>query len=258
MKSINKIFTEICMHKYAHLGFIQKKTTFIRINNDLVQSFSLKKSSYVSSCTIEFGLCPLCHPQPIYFDVGPLNLEEYIVRNDLFKSVWMYNRQDEDEIYKCVENMMAAFDTYAIPLFEQSVDCGTALCALALLEKKRNETRAQERSIFRLDKPANELQRKLYDSRYYYLSLKAKDISFAKKFLNHNLLITKDDLYQCNFPPYNKMEDRKMRIIDNLQHYTEHLEQLESKNWSYFEDLLANNEAVMLTELSKSYPKLFK
>ena len=258
MKSASGIFNEICKKKYTHYGFVQKKATFIRVENDIIQSFSLKRSRYIPSMTIEFGVCPLCHPQPMYFDVGPFELEHYVVRKDIFNGVWMYNRYDEASIYECIEKMMGAFDIYVIPFFEQSVDCSTALRALALLEERRIEVRAQERSIFGLCKPANELNRKLFDSRYYYLSLKAKDISFAKEFLFHNISIAKNDLKLCDFPPYDKMETRRIRVVERLQRYTEHLEQLERENWSYFEELLANNESAMLTELSKNYPKLFK
>lgn len=258
MKSVSRIFTDICNHKYAQLGFIQKRTTFIRIKGDIVQSFSLKKSCYVPSCTIEFGVCPLCHHLPIYFDGGPFDLEHFVVRAHPLETVWMYDPKDETSIYACLEDMIASFDACVIPLFEQSIDCSTTLRALALLEERRNEVRERERLIFGQDIPVGELDRKLFDSRYYYLSLKAKDVSFAKRFLQHWISLTEQDIAMCDVPPYNKMDGRKERTIESLRHYTEQLSQLENENWSYFEKRLANNESAMLTELSKNYPKLFK
>ena len=139
-------------------------------------------------------MCPLWHPQPMYFDAGPLELEDYVINENPLKAVWMYNPYDEDSITFCVEKMLKAFDIYVVPCFEYSKDSISTLHALALLEERRNEVRAQNRSILGLSKPENEPNGKLFDSRYYYLSLKAKDISFAKEFLVHNISIAKDDL----------------------------------------------------------------
>ena len=182
MKKISKYFNYICTQKYGSLGFSKNKSTFIRIRGDILQTFTLECSQLAPTCSADFGIFPLCLPQPVYFDCGGYTLDKFIV--EVYDG-WIFDSDSDESIMNCVESISQAIDSYLLPFFEKCCDCKTALPELIKLDELFDRNR---QTILRL-KGDSDLadpwhERSLFDSRKYYMSLKAHDWSYARKYLN--------------------------------------------------------------------------
>lgn len=259
MKIISGYFNRVCTQKYQPLGFSRSKSTFIRISGDVLQAFTLKCSRDVPSCSVEFGIFPLCLPQPILLDAGGYMLDEFIVEVHENNSGWTFDSCSDESMLNCIESISEAIDLHLLPFFEICSDCKSALPELVKLEELFDFNRQKKLYLsgdFDVAIPWQE--RSLFDSRKYYIALKAHNLSYAQRYLNHQINFFKNRLKSFDNPDFPRQPDVvKQRFGAKLALYSEHLEWLDSGNFSYFDDLLKSNENEMLKYLAKKYPKIF-
>lgn len=258
MKTISRNFNHICTQKYQALSFSRSKSTFARISGDVLQAFSLKYTRGVPTCSVEFGIFPLCLPQPIFLDSGGYALDEFIVELHEGNSGWTFDSGSDKSMKNCIESLSNAIDLYLLPLFETCSDCQSALPELIKLEElfdRNRQKRLQLRGDSDLAIPWQE--RSLFDSRKYYMALKSRNLSYAYQYINHQVNFYKTRLEAFDNPDSPRQPDIvRERFLTKLATYSEQLEWLDSGDFSYFDDLLNANEKQMNEFLSTKYPKI--
>lgn len=258
MKTISRYFNHICTQKYQSLGFSRYKSTFARINGDVLQSFTLKYSRSVPTCSVDFGIFPLCLPQPIFLDAGGYALDEFIVELHERNSGWTYDACSEESMMNCIESITKAIDLYLLPFFETCSDCILSLPELIKLEELFDLNRQKKlhlRGDFDFAVPWQE--RSLFDPRKYYMALKAHNLSYAQQYLNHQVNFYKNRLKSFDNSNSPRQPDIvRDRFLAKLSLYSEQLEHLDSEDFDYFHDLLNSNENQMIQFLAAKYPKI--
>ena len=256
MKTISRHYIHNCSQKYQALGFFRSKLTFARISEDVVQAFDLKCSRFASTCSVEFGIFPLCLPQPIFLDAGGYALDEYIIEQHEDSSGWAFDPCSDESMRNCIESLSNAIDLYILPLFETCRNCKSALPELIKLEElfdRNRQVRLQIRGDSDLAVPWQE--RSLFDYRKYFMALKSRNLSYAYQHINHQINFYKTRLAAFDSPTSPKQPvSVRERFLTKLATYSEQLEWLDSGDFGCFDDLLKSNENKMLKYLADKYP----
>jgi len=258
MKTISKYYNCVCTQKYKPLGFSRSKSTFVRTSGDVLQAFTLKCSRDVPTCSVEFGIFPLCLPQPIFLDAGGYELDEFIVELHTESSGWRFDPSSDESMMNCIESISEAIDLHLLPFFEACSDCKAALPELVKLEELFDLNRQKAlRLMGDVDSAAPWQERSLFDYRKYYMALKARNLSYAQQYLNHQVNFCKTSLKSFDEPNSPRQPDVvRQRFLAKLASCSEHLERLDSGDFSYFDNLLKSNENQMLKYLEDKYPKI--
>lgn len=259
MKTISRYYNHVCTQKYQSLGFSRSKTTFARIRGDVLQVFSLKLSRSIPACSVEFGIFPLCLPQPIFLDAGGYTLDVFIVELHERSSGWTFDSSSEESVMNCIESITKAIDLYLLPFFETCCDCKTALPELIRLEELFDRNRQKTLHLRGdSDSAVPWQERSLFDSRKYYMALKSRNLSYAYQYLNYQINFYKTSLKAFDNPNSPRQPDIvRERFSTKLAAYLEQLERLGSGDFGYFDDLLNSNENQMQKFLANKYPKIF-
>lgn len=258
MKTIARYYNCICTPKYQALGFSRSRSTFARIIGDVLHVFSFKSSCDASTCSVEFGIFPLCLPQPIFLDAGGYALEEFIVDPPVESTGWTFDPHAEESVINCIYSISEAIDLYLLPFFEICSNCETALPELVKLEElfdQNRQIRLRQRGDFDSAVPWQE--RSLFDSRKYYMAIKAHNLPYAQQYLNHQINFCKTKLESFDKPDAPRQPDAvRQRFSRKLSSSLEHLQRLNAEDFCYFDDLLKSNECKMLEFLAGKYPRI--
>ena len=229
------------------------------MRGDLLQAFSLKRYQNMPICSVEFGIFPLCLPQPVYLDVGGYMLDEFLADEPEADKGWIFDSDSDKSMEKCVESIANAIDRHLIPLFEVGRDCETALSELIKLEELRErnrQIRLQQEGIADCAAPWQE--RSLFDYRKYYMALKARDMAYARRYFNFRIKSNESRLRSFEEPDSPMQPDIvKERHRAQLVLFKKALERIDSGDFLYFDDLLRSNEEQMLKFLADKYPKVY-
>ncbi len=258
MKTISKYYNCICEKKYQQLGFSRRKTTFVRMREDILQVFTLKFPREKETCFVEFGIFPLCLPQPIFLSEGSYELENFSVKQ--YGSSWKYDSGSEKSMMSCVSAMTETIDFYLIPFFEKCHNSESALLELVKLEelfdynrKKCLQLQGEE------DKAEPWQERSLFDYTKFYLALKSHNWIYVNRYLNYQVDHYKTSLKSFDSPNAPKQPDSvKKRFLDKLIVRSEQLEHLKSGDFNYFDTIVRANEKQMVEYLTANYPKVIK
>lgn len=112
MKTISGYYNDICTKKYQSLGFFRNRLVYARIIGDVLQAFTLRCSRGASTCSVEFGIFPLCMPQPIFLDAGGYTLDEFFAELPNGSSGWTFDPGSKERMISCVEFISKAIDLY--------------------------------------------------------------------------------------------------------------------------------------------------
>lgn len=258
MKIISKYYNHVCTQKYQSLGFSRSKSTFARMSGDVLQAFTLKYSRSVPICSLDFGVFPLCLPQPIFWDAGGYELDKFIIELHEKSSGWTFDAGSDQSMIDCIDAISEAIDMHLLPLFEKCSDCKSALPELIKLEELFDRNR-QKTLYLRgdSDRAVPWQERSLFDSRKYFMALKSHNVSYAKQYLQHQVDFCETTLKEFDKPNSTRQPDVvRQRFLAKLSSYSEHLERLDSGDFSYFDDMLKSNENQMLKYLADKYPKI--
>lgn len=260
MKTISRYYNHICTQKYHSLNFSRRKTTFVRISEDVVQSFTLKFIQNAPTCSVEFGIFPLCLPQPVFLEAGGYALEEFIVNLHDVGSGWEFNSSSDESMMSCVESISNTIDLYLLPFFEACSNCKSALPELIKLEELFDRNRQKRLQLSGdYDSAVPWQERSLFDSRKYFMALKSHNVSYAYQYLNNQVNFYKTRLKSFDNPNSSKQPGVvRERFSTKLAVYSEQLELLDSGSFDYFDDLLNTNEDQMREFLATKYPKILR
>ena len=254
MTTIQKQFNQVCSKKYVPLGFLRKKGTFVRLRGDVLQSFSLKHFKDLPYCSVDFGVTPLCLPQPFFLNAGAYRLNQF----NIPISEWPYDAKSAESIIQCVESMSEAIDLHMLPFFEMCCDCRSALPELIKLEELFDRNRIETlRLLGGYDSAAPLEERSLCDYRKYYMALKANDFSYARQYLEFQVDLHKKSLKEFDDPSYPQQPQGVIeRFLHALRMHSSHLEHLNAGDLQFFSGMLAANEQETCRFLSTNYPKI--
>lgn len=258
MRSISRYYNQVCKTKYQPLGFSKDKKTFARISGDVIQAFTFKRSQYVPTCNVEFGIFPLCLPQPFFLQAGGYELDAFIVEQQLRYSGWSFDPDSDESMKECIESMSEAMDMYLLPLFDKCSDCKSALPELIKLEELFDRNRQR---VLQLrgdsDSAVPWQERSLFDSRKYYMALKSHKYPYARRFLKNQVNYYDSRLKEFDATDAPKQpESVTERFAARRDSYAELLGRLDSGDFAYFEDLLNSNEIQTRKFIAVKYPKI--
>lgn len=252
MNKISRYFSRVCTDKYRPYGFFKRKSTFVRLKGDVLHTFTLKRFQNVPLCSVDFGIFPLCLPQPIFLEAGGYDLSHLIKeQTEDFWGVtfhgWKFDNAVDDSIKNCVESISKAIDLYLLPLFEKCQDCKASLSELISLEEVLDNNRKIRLSLIgEKDLAIPWQERSLFDPRKYYMAMKTKNFSYMYQYLNFKIdFCAKRLKYFDSSNSTNQPHSVKEGFSATLALYTTQLEQLRSGKFDYFEELLKCNEQQM-------------
>ena len=257
MKTLSGIFSKRCADEYRAIGFSRVKGSFVRLSNDVLHAFSLKRYRYAPACTVEFSIIPLCGGIPVSLDAGYYELSSF---NTGLQDDWEYDSKSIDSIVLCVETLIQTMNRTLIPLFAECGDCKSALPALIKLEELFESNRLKCLELRGWQDHAQPWQeRSMFDSRKFYMALKACDYVYAEKYLRFQIEYCQRTLELMEKPDSTKQpEIVKKRMSENLNVCSEFLGRLTSGDYSFFDDLLLQNEAKTKEWLLDRYPTISK
>ena len=260
MKTLSKFFNRVCTQKYKVFGFVRCSSFYARIKGDIIQTFYLKHSQYVPSCTVTFGIIPLCLPQPHFLSAGAYELDKFVVELHKYSSLWTFDPDSDESMEKCIKSLTNAIDMYLIPFFDRCYDCKSALEELIKLEELFEENRQK---ILQLiggsDMAAPWYERSLFDYKKYYMALKSHNLIYAHQYLIHQINSHKRRLEEFDNPNFPEQPDCvRERCLAGLKQNMEQLDWIESGDFGKFDDMLNNNEKQMYEFLSIKHSKILK
>ncbi len=250
MKSVLRYYTRLCTPKVQSLGFVKNKRTFARINGEILQAFTFQYGRSTPTCTVNFGIYPLCMPEPVFLEFGVYELNEFIPEKH--STGWGYDPQSEESMEKCAESIIQAIDLYLLPLFQKCHDCKSALSELYKLEELFDHNR--QRALYLLhesDCAVPWQERSLFDYKKFYMALKAQNYLYVRNYLNlkiNDCMKTLESPHQPN--------SVKESSLSRLTQYSDQLKRIDSEDFGYFEELLQANEERLLRYIAKKYPKI--
>ena len=187
-----KAYFDMCKEKIVPLGFRRINQTHARIVNDVLQTLRFQRFTNGYTCTVEFGILPLCEV-PWHPDITIYNLkqtEEWESYEDYIG--WLYDRHSPDSVNACVQEIAGFMDRQLLPLFEKADCCETALPALKELDVLLHDVRQShfekrgEKDEARVDWRFTSL----FSTEKYFMALKSGKYEYANevaKVLIHRL-----------------------------------------------------------------------
>ena len=117
MDYLVKTYKDKCKKEFAGLGFKTYRRNFWRVVNDIFQSFELQKSVSGRGCTIHFVVVPMCAGECIKKEYcGPNHIKIFEYDYSWFD----YDRNDENSMDNCVDEMISYMKKYLMPYFRLS------------------------------------------------------------------------------------------------------------------------------------------
>ncbi len=258
MKSLSSVFNKNYTKKYQSYGFCRKKSTYARIKGDTIQAFTLRYFYITRSYSVEFGIWPLCLPQPVFLDGGIYNLYQFV--DDPYNNAkgWVYEKDSEESIEQCAESISRVIDEYLLPFFDTCHDCQTALPQLIKLEKQFEIIRLNRLKAKGIKNCAKPWQwGSLWDGKKYYMALKSDNWPYVKRYLDCQIEHHKKTIASFDDPNATKQpEIVKQRFSEGLIELVERMDHLQGKDYGYFKTSLQTNETKMCEYLADQYPKL--
>lgn len=129
-----KRYTANCKELLTPYGFKRCGVNYIRVINDVLQCVGLKKYSGGFDCDVMFEISPLCVPD--MFEIHPrLPSGRYILRMFEGMVLWKFDKNSQESIDFCIDNIMMFMNKYLVPFFEQGIDCKSAYYQICEFEK---------------------------------------------------------------------------------------------------------------------------
>lgn len=235
-------------------NFTRKKNVFIRVINDVCQSFymeRLSRGAYKKTCRIGFSILPLCqklNAQQIEGGIGLYYLRQFEINDKAELDGWCYELTSES-ISVCIDEIARYLEVHLIPLFERANCTASAFNELLDLEKLFNENRI---ACLRLNGSTDFLGSNtwlnLLDSAKYYMALKNKNYDYAKA--------SRKALLQQNLASYENAkeflsEESLVERMDSILRLKEEISFLDSKDTRFFQHLIEVNESYSSESLKR-------
>lgn len=246
-----RTYIQQCKQNYIPMGFRKKGKTLFCSNKEVICAFTLNVVPSECRCFVEFDVFPLCTVPPIYLNSGRYSLEGFLT--DPHNNYFTWHNSSES-ISSCVNRITELVDNRLIPIFDKCTNCESALFELLRLEMEFERNRlAKLKQMGTLDCASNWKDRSLFDAKKYYMALKAKNYTYARQYLEHEISHYKNIITSLKDPKSSQQPKIvKERFVNTLNSRLDHLSHLSAEEYSFFEDLLCSNEQRMLDFLRKT------
>lgn len=219
-------------------GFKKKRNTYIRVVNDMVQIFNLKKL-YGAKCSVEFSCMPLCAGQEVFGGIYDIDMfapdEEFV-----------YSKFDESSIYELADKIYYLSENYMFPLFKNSAD-SKSFFDLSV----EFETLLSIRNCSDLQSMQADLEYSLSLSLpLHVIALKNHDYEFAMKHVEFQINNYEEALNK----PVSYYSESKMQEIRKLyQECCDLREWIKNGDDTQIDALVAENEQISLQAISETF-----
>lgn len=262
MKSILQMYISYCAASYSSLGFKRHKSTYARVINDVLQTFTFKRFCSGHECTVEFGIFPLCIglSSP---DIGVYDLRKFNVSSWFEGTLgWRYEKQSQESTNICLSKIISVIDHDLIPLFNRA-DCSEkALRELIAVDRLFERKRLEILKLDGRENSASDIEyRILMATEKLYFALKIKDYEYADRVLEAHLYAARKKyneelMWHTVAKTEGQLHDKTQRI----EKYKTRIRSIEAmrkrvadRDDAYFEQMIQENEAFSKTHLAKFY-----
>ena len=231
-------------------GFSKHKMVYIRVINDVCQSFYIEKlhrGSKVRLCRVGFSVLPLAQrisKEQIESGVGLYYLRKFERQDGESSEGWVYKLED-GSIDSCAGEISRYIADYLLPFFNRASDTKTALSELIALEELfyKNRTFYQNLSSHDISEELG-----LLDGTKYCLALKNKNFDYAKRcaiaILNQNVKAYESAKDYLSFESIFERKQAICRLRCDIEH-------IESRDYNYFCRVFSENEDFSRCSLKK-------
>ena len=258
MDKVKQSFNKLCDIKYRTYGFRRFNCTYARIQSDMLQSFSLRKSNGRDLYNVFFGIVPLCNTI-LSLDMEIYSLDQLCDDAATYSYGWSPDLTEIDAEQACSQRIITAIEKNLMPLFLKCSNCKVALNELIKIEMVlENNRKISLQREGRSDCAESQFSSSLFDPNKYCLALKAKDYTYMKKHL-----LLKLSFYDKRISAIENGELQQPDVV--YQHFIQEREEtrkqllkLEVHDDCYFDQLVAKQEQQTTMLLKEKYPKIFK
>lgn len=222
----------------ARYGFIRRKNVFIRVINDVCQTFHLEFSNTRDrgqACRIGFCILPLCgglKAEEVMRGIGRYYLSRFEPGDAIEFCGWQYTKKWDCE-EECIAEIIRFLTCYLIPLFQQADSCKTALGEMCNIDKRFEKNRQILLAKTGEKDMAKGASLSEVDESNYFMALKNRDFRFA--------LASRKAVLENALNNYCSSRSKEWAdIVSNLENEIWHLEQ-EDDVWR--QELIKANEA---------------
>ena len=253
MEFFVKNYLNTCMIEFSKYGFKQKKQTFVRVVNDVMQNFAIERLRSGRVCRINFSVIPLClriEKEYILGGVYSRELRRFETAHEtMVWDGWEYDPKSKVSSNACVDEIVRYLKQYLIPLFERANCCKTALSEIIAVDQLFYNNHLASKKINGIKGTAGfDAGLNLLDGTKYYMALKNGDYDFA--------LECRKALLNQNFEAYNSMNERgylteedKQRREKRIMVLKLEVEKVSKHDESYIQKVIIENEAYSLNNL---------
>ena len=256
MLTVPSLFRKYCDSKYLPLGFIRHKNTYARMQNGMLQTFTLQRFSRSKWYTVCFGIVPLCN-LILDLDIGHYELDEFYDDITIYGYGWAPDSISIDANRNCAAKITHAIDENLLPLFAECIDAPKALAALLKIEEKFDNNRKSFLHQVGSDDCAEPWQeRSLFDDNKYWLAIKCRDYAYVKRCLSHQIKdceILISEIESGNDPQPASVYTNAIAECESLR---KRLRKLDNADYAFFEEMAETQEKQTLSWLRDTYPRL--
>lgn len=248
MNCFGRNLARCCDIELMGYGFKKKSGgLYVRVVNDVVQTFKIEKLQSGRVCRGLFSVLPLC----LRLDTGRAlgiaysrELHKFEITPGLqMVGGWEFDLQSEESINACIVEIVRFIKCYLVPLFERANCCQTGLAEIVALDKLFDENRiASLQQLGVKDLAVPDAGFNLLDRSKYYMAIKNGDYDYANEcqtaLLNQNInAFEKRQHYDFLTPE--KLDADRLEI----QMLKDELKRIEARDVEYFRQLIDENEA---------------
>ncbi len=227
MNKLTKLYKQKCINEFRKLGFKSYRNNFYRVVNDVFQSFGLHNSVSGNSCTVEFGVFPLCCGSIITKNhTGANHLKVFENNYSWFK----YDKNSIESIEQTVNSIIEYINKYLIPYFEKCNNSRNAYFEICNFQKKHQE------GIL------------MFDCVLFYCALKSGMNDLAIQHLKAQKAHT-IKAYNRNIECFEMSVEYEEMIESEIHNIENRIEIIERLDFEGIEKIISENEALALKNL---------
>ena len=122
---MNKYIKKAIFDLVSPHGFVYKKEVFLRVENDLVQGFTVrsKKAGIYTLFEVFFATYPLCHPDANFYNYFFEHRELSHIRERYEYWPYGYVTATKEGLEECVNKLITRISETLLPYFEKYCNC---------------------------------------------------------------------------------------------------------------------------------------
>ena len=227
------------------MGFKKRGRTYFRVVGEMFQSFTLVRFGN-HDCSYRFEIVPLCagitHLYEGIYDVSDFYIptEKFHIFGQYVDTFFDENGQlwgieSPESVNRVAQLLSSLMHEHIFPLFERTTDVTTAFNELANMMEMIDENRRMcyfiDHGILREKQYKKE---ELVGDDFWYLALRNQDFKFVRNICKRLIESWQNSLVNNS--------NTSAGLMKNIERYQNYLNKIDSKEYNFFYDELAQNE----------------